>query len=116
MSQTSGELRIAVAQLCDELEYAKPILQDHDLDYFGRAKTLPMRWYDAHCATLARYGEMDAHGQVVRAYHSIDAVNRSFEEIPNGPEPELWINSQRADAAIPEIESAIDALRKINVG
>jgi hypothetical protein len=112
-SASAQEFQIAVAQVAEELEYAKPIVQERDHNYFyTTVGGIPMRRWDQHGATLAGR-DAALHRCVAQAYLRIDELNRNLDHIRVGhDEWESRVNDARADSAFPAIGRALDALEK----
>ena len=111
-ADTEG-LRIALAQIEEELEYAESIIETMDHNFFyTTAGGIPMRRWDEHGATLAAR-DRSLHRAVREAYLRIDELNRNLDRVQYDYDSyREHINGDRANAALPPINKALKALEE----
>lgn len=115
-----GALRVAVAQISEELELHASVLDQDDRSFFAEHQLAVPRWTE-HGQALADHGHLEAHRTVRHAYRLIDDVNRSIER-QYGVLSDvvqvigLTIDEQGASEALSACRRALEALNRVEQG
>lgn len=108
----AANLRLAIAELAEELEAARHVLTSHDAgEFFMRHQLAVVKW-EQHGAKIV--GDADLHKTVRAAYRAIDAVNNRgiTRGLVAGNRRTTMVDPTRSNEALEAIGKALSALEK----